>query len=201
MNRTLIAAFVLAIALPLTAHGAPPVYNYLDVGYAKASVSGLSGGAGYTLDGSYSINDQFFVAGRYGHNSFDDTGFGGVFTHGYILGGGFRTPVYRGKFPLDLVVRASLASDNVKELGASDTKNGYDAGLGLRFMMVPGIELYGFTDYDNVGLVSHYHAGGEVVTSAGVNYTLTNHVALGFSYVTSNRYSGKLLELKAEWQF
>lgn len=205
MKNALIAAIAL-FAFPVVSQAEtpasnPPTYNDLAVSYSKASLTGLSGGSGYEVSGSYALPDNFYVTGSYGHNSFDDTSIAGVFTHGYTIGGGYHLALYRGSFPADLVLRAGLASDSIKELSSEDTKNGYDVGVGIRFMMVPGIELYGFTDYNNVGLIGHYKASGEVVGTGGVNVDVTKSLALGVEYRSSNRLGGRDWLFTAKWHF
>lgn len=210
MNRIFIVAAALAVAMPLAANAAEPSYDYLGLGYSKASLSDNSGGNGYQLDGSYGFADNWFVAADYNHNSFNG-GFltGGFFTQAYTLTVGGHLPITDSA---DFVGRFSYANDHWKQgpstnlfpgfvVATSDTKSGYDLGFGIRAMVLDQLELNAFVDEDSAGLVSHDHDHSETIGSVGAMYNFTSELGLGVSYAHSTRDSASNWMLTGRWYF
>ncbi|MGH8378216.1 MAG: outer membrane beta-barrel protein [Gammaproteobacteria bacterium] len=210
MKKTFIVAAALLIAAPLASNAAAPNYNYLDLSYSKTTTDGFAGGKGYQLDGSYGFTDIWYVAGSYGHNSFNG-GFltGGFFTSDQTLTIGLHLPLTDS---LDFVGRVGYAEDHWKQgpstnlfpgfvVATSDTQDGYNVGFGIRAMLLDQLELNAFIDHDNVGLLSHDHNGSETVVSVGALYTITSDFGVGASYAHGSRNSTNNWMLTGRWYY
>ncbi|MDE2091227.1 MAG: porin family protein [Gammaproteobacteria bacterium] len=210
MKKILIIATTLAIIAPMAANADGPSYNDLYLGYSKSSIEGYSGGKGYTFGGSYEFYPNWFFAVDYGHNSYNG-GFqtGGFFTQDYTLAVGAHMPITDSA---DLVGRFGYANDHWKQgpstnlfpgftVATSETKTGYDLGVGIRAMVLDQLELNAFLDHNNAGLLSHDHNNSETTGSVGSVYNFTDQFALGLSYTRSNQLSSSNWMLTGRWYF
>ncbi|MGA9852491.1 MAG: outer membrane beta-barrel protein [Gammaproteobacteria bacterium] len=210
MKKLFIIAAALTIAAPLAANAAAPDYNYLDLSYSKTTTDGFAGGKGYQFDGSYGFSENWFVAGGYGHNSFNGGSLtGGFFTSDLTLTVGGHLALTDS---VDLVGRVGYAEDHWKQgpstnlfpgftVSTSDSQDGYDLGVGIRAMVIDQLELNVFIDHDNVGLLSHDHNKSESVATVGALYSFTSNFGLGASYARSNVDSTGNWMLTGRWYF
>lgn len=193
--------FGLSSLIP-AAHADNPSYSYVLVGPENTDSDNLGKGKGYALEGSDALNDNVFILGSYGDQSYSLAApLGGAFAHSYSLGAGYHIALNRDTMPLDLVGRLAFADDDLKLDSGSDTKSGYDVGIGLRAMIVSGIEFYGFTDHSSVASLSHDHSASENVYSAGVVWEFTKAFAVTAEYKASSLVGAKLVGLHARWQW
>ncbi len=228
MKNVVFVVAALVIAAPVAAGAAAPAYNYLDLSYsranlsndASAAISGLSGGNGYQLAGSYGITNSFFLGASYGHNNFNG-GFttaglppagspaGGFFVKYYALTLGGHLPITDS---VDFVGRVSYVSDSWRQgpsndifpglpVSSSATKTGYDLGVGLRAMLNDRLELSAFVDRDDAGLLGQNQNSVETIGSVGALYNFTRRYGLGVSYAHSNQDGGNNWMLTGRWYF
>jgi long-subunit fatty acid transport protein len=209
MQKVLILAAALVIA-PLAVQAAAPDYNYLDLGFSKASISTFSGGKGYQLDGSYSFANYWFVAASYGRNNFSGGALtGGFFTTDEVLTVGGHLALTDS---LDLVGRVAYASDRWKQgpstnlfpgfsVSTEDLQDGYAFGFGIRAMLLDQLELNAFIDRNNAGLMSHDHTRAETTASVGAMYKMTDDFGLGLSYARGTESDASNWMLTGRWYF
>ena len=186
MMKKIIPTMLAASAcfLSLTATASPLNYNYLD--------GGLYFGEGdeydfaYSIDGSYAVNEHFFVKGSYenveggkqvisdGINAFEAD----VSASQTKLGGGFIWPVGEST---DLTLGASWVRMGVEldALGFSHSSNadGYGIELGARHQFASGVEMFGNISNDHVEdfKQTYFELGGR--------YQFTDNLSGGLSYV------------------
>ncbi|MHB8425242.1 MAG: outer membrane beta-barrel protein [Gammaproteobacteria bacterium] len=228
MKNIVFVVATLMLAIPAAANAAAPGYNYLDLSYSRTSlnhdvsagINGMSGGNGYQLAGSYDITSSIFLGASYGHNNFNG-GFttaglppagspaGGFFVKYYMLTVGGHLPITGS---VDFVGRVSYADDSWQQgpsngifpglsVSSSETKTGYDVGVGLRAMMNDRLELNAFVDRDDVGLLGQNQNSVETIGSVGALYNFSRRYGLGVSYAHSNQGGGNNWMLTGRWYF
>lgn len=210
MRKFLTLAVGLLLVAPLAAQAAPPDYNNVDLGYAKGSTAGFSGGGGYQLAGSYAFDTYWYLAGSYTQNAFNG-GFltGGFFTRDETASVGVHFALTDS---MDIVAQAGYANDHWKQgpstnlfpgfvVSTSDNQDGYLFGFGLRALPTDQLELKVFVNQDNVGLLSHDHNRSETVGMVGAMYKLTESYGLGLSYARGNHNSASVWMLTGRWFF
>lgn len=131
-TSSLALAFVAFV--PFTAPAAGLSYSHVDLGYVSADAGGATVD-GISLDLSYRFSDPWY--GVLGYADVEDSST-------LRIGGGWRTPLRQD---FDLFVEAALLS--VEYGPFSD--DGFMAGVGLRAMVSPAVELNGRVDMVDVG--------------------------------------------------
>lgn len=158
------AMLLVAASLPVTASAADLDYTYADAAFSKANSEiedgffPFAGGQGYLLDGSFGLNQHWFLEGSYQRHNFHErvggfpTGFDFTATPKNLrLGGGFHTPVSDRVDFIAHLDYASAKTEMAPGLIPNVDDHGYVAGVGLRVQMTDALELDTGLDHDNVG--------------------------------------------------
>lgn len=187
----LIASFtaVAAVTMTTAAYADAPRYDFVDLSYQSLndpSGSQLSSDHAYGVDASYALTDNWLVAGNYGHESadFKPVGVNGTVSgNSYALGVGYRFPLSDS---VDLVPNLSYLSEHATVsatgfISNSQSDTGYDAGLELRAMVTPVVELDANVDHTTPG-----SAANQVGVAALYSFTRSFALGLGYAESTSN---------------
>ena len=192
MQKRNLLTFFAAASMAVSATAAyadAPRYDFVDLSYQSfndPSSSNLSSDHGYGLGASYAVTDNWLVAGNYGHENADfrPIGVNGTVSgNSYELGIGYRFPLSDS---VDLVPNLSYLSEHATAsapgfISNSQTDTGYDAGVELRAMVTPVVELDASVDHTTPGSASN-----EVGVAALYNFTQSFAVGLGYGVSTAN---------------
>jgi len=165
--RSILAILFFSFSVSVSAQGVN--YDYIQGSYGEMDLDpGGFDGDGFGLSASFGVADNFHLFGEY---QTADIGFG-VDLNLLELGGGYHTEISP-----NLNMYANLGYINVEldggGLGGGD-QDGLFVGLGLRGMVSDDVELYGGLDY-----IDFDESGGEVRSTAGFMFTLTDSVGVG----------------------
>ncbi len=203
---TLLAAA--AVTSATAAYADTPRYDFVDLSYQSISDppgtgSGIARGFefssdhAYGLDASYALTDNWVLGGGYSHENADVSYLnlaGTANGDSYELGIGYRFPLSDS---VDLVPSLSYLSEHASESfhgpSVSNSDSGYDAGVELRAMVTPVVELDANVDHTTPGFATN-----QVGVAALYNFTRSFAVGLGFAESTSNKQntSGWTLALR-----
>ncbi len=191
INMLLLIGGIVATATWTTASADTPRYDFADVlyqGINDPSGSGLSSDHVIGLDGSYAFTDKFVGLASYGHESvdFNSGGFNGTDSiNTFSVGVGYRIPLNDS---VDLFPNLSYLSEHgsasAPGFSNSVTDTGYDAGLMLRAMVTPQVELQASADHSSPG-----SATNSVGVAALYNFTPAFAVGIGYASAKSNGQS------------
>lgn len=178
------------------AYADTPRYDFADLSYQSiidppGTGSGLARGLefssdhAYGLDASYALTDNWVLGGSYSHENADAKFLnltGTTSGDSYEFGIGYRFPLSGS---VDLVPSLSYLSEHASESFDGDTisnsNNGYDAGVELRAMVTPVVELDANVDHTTPGFATN-----EVGVAALYDFTRSFAVGLGYAESTSN---------------
>ncbi len=204
--KTLGALVVFAAAVAAsTVYADSPNYDYLDLSYANfsdPSNSGLSSDHGYGLDGSYAFTSNIIGMASYGHEKADINAFGSSGTttgNDYSAGLGYRFALTDS---LDLVPNLSYVHTSQSldapglVLSDSGSNSGYDAGVLLRAMVTPAVELDANVDHSTPGSSSN-----DIGVAGLYNFTRSFAVGLGYDSITSQGQTGGSWSLALRFNF
>ncbi len=156
-------------------------YTYVELAYDETDfdVAGARNvdGDGFTLAGSFRINDDWHAFASYGN---DDLDFG-IHLHAWTIGAGYRYPV---RSNVDLYGRVLYIRRNANVPG-------HDDGLGLQFRararVNQRVELEGGVDYVDVGRTdtsltasARYHFTNQLSAAVGLTF-VGDHDGIGVS--------------------
>ena len=190
MLRSSLLVFLLAFAANAAAEGFD--YNYFELGYGTLEIDDIDvDGDGFSLGGSYAINDNVHVFAAYENAGLDF----GIDATTFGAGIGYNTELSP---TVDMIARASYQWAEVDAAGfGSVDDNGFGLGLGLRFAASDALEVDVDVDYVDFG-----DGGDDTSFGVGGYYSFTDAFALGLSgswsddtssYVLSGRfYFGRL---------
>ncbi len=204
--KTLGTLTALAAALTaLSAYADAPRYDFATLSYQTnndPSGSGLSSDHAYGIGLSYALTDNIIGAASYGHEKADVNAFGSTGTtsgNSYEVGLGYRFPLTDS---LDLVPNLSYVhtSQSLDAPGLvltnSGSNSGYDAGVLLRAMVTPAVELEASVDHTTPGSSSN-----TVGVGALYNFTRSFAVGLGYSSSTSGGQTSNGWSLALRYYF
>lgn len=185
MSRTLLLVVLLGVSGAGFAQTFD--YNYIEGYYGQVDFDDLGiDGDGLGVGGSFAVADSFHVFGGY---SMIDLDFG-VDADELSLGIGYNTPI---SDVVDVVARLAYvrAEIDIPGFGSLD-EDGYGAGIGLRGMATPQLELNGDITYVDLGSGS-----GDTSFGAGFLYHFSDAFGAGLSGnwdddATSYQLNGRL---------
>ena len=173
MLRSVLFTALIAFSASAGAQGFD--YNYFSVGYQRMNLDdGFIDvdGDGFGVDGSFAINDSFFIFGAYGMGEFSEQG-QSVDVDTLSLGIGWHTPLTER---VDFVTGVSYEYIELSASGfGSADENGYGLGVGLRFQASEAIELTGGINYVDYG------DGDDTGFGVGMLYGISENVDIGVS--------------------
>lgn len=146
-------------------------YNYVEGYYGQIDFDDIGvDGDGFGLAGSFALSDSFHAFGSYSTADLDF----GVDVNEFSLGVGYNTPI---SDVVDVVARLAYVSAEVEASGfGSVDEDGYGAGIGLRGMATPQLELNGDITYVDLGSGS-----GDTSFGAGFLYHFSEAFGAGLS--------------------
>ncbi|MFI4968520.1 MAG: outer membrane beta-barrel protein [Gammaproteobacteria bacterium] len=189
-----------AMAVSATAAcAAAPRYDFAGLSYQfinHPAGSDVSTDEAFGISGSYVLTDNWVLGGNYSHENadliFNDEKVSG---NSYELGVGYRFPLMDS---VDLVPTLSYLSDHATASGPglvtnSSTDTGYDAGVELRAMITPVVELDFDVDHTTLGPASN-----QVGVAVLYNFAPSFAVGLGYAESSANgqNTSGVTLALR-----
>ena len=167
-------AIALLASLSLATHAADFNYSYGQLGYETGDVDG------FVLTGSFDINKDIFIIGRFVDATNDDTGVDIDYSE-LSIGAGYHMPIQKD---LDAVFTVSLSDVEVGTV--SDT--GVLLTAGVRFNLNESVELAGGAFYNSAFDID-FGVQGEVryninkTMSAGLNFTSSDAIdGLGLNF-------------------
>jgi len=165
MKKSIVFALVLLSSGSLTASKAfaePAVsYSYGQLSYVSQNLDDFDCTQdGLAVEGSYAVNNEFFVVG-----SFADVSGGGCGSSTYSAGAGYRIA-----YTEDLSLYASLAIENTS-VDFGDSESGLIVSVGGRGYVMENLEA-------RVSLSRHSSFNGSTVLSGGVNYWFDQQFAV-----------------------
>ena len=173
MLRSILVTALIAFSASAGALGFD--YNYFSVGYQRLNLDdGFIDvdGDGFGVDGSFAINENFFIFGSYGMGEFEEQGIT-VDVDTLSAGIGWHTPLTD---KVDFVTGLSYEYVDVGASGfGSVDENGYGLGVGLRFQASEAIELNGGINYIDYG------DGDDTGFGVGLLYGVSENVDIGVS--------------------
>lgn len=173
MLRSVLFTALIAFSASAGAQGFD--YNYFSVGYQRLNLDdGFIDvdGDGFGVDGSFAINENFFIFGSYGMGEFEEQGIT-VDVDTLSAGIGWHTPLTD---KVDFVTGLSYEYVDVGASGfGSVDENGYGLGVGLRFQASEAIELNGGINYIDYG------DGDDTGFGVGLLYGVSENVDIGVS--------------------
>ena len=173
MLRSVLITTLLVFSASASAQGFD--YNYFSVGYQRMELdTGLGDvdGDGFGVDGSFAINDNWFIFGAYGMGEFEEQGVT-LDVDTLSAGIGWHTPLSE---TVDFVTGLSYEYVDVGASGfGSADENGYGLGVGLRFQASEAIELNGGINYIDYG------DGDDTTFGVGLLYGVSESVDIGVS--------------------
>lgn len=176
-----------AVLAASSAYADAPRYDFGDLSYQTIndpSGSGYSSDHAYGLDGSYAFTNNIIGIASYSHASADISAFGFSGTtsgNSYSAGLGYRFPLTGS---IDLVPNLSYAhtSQSLNAPGLilanGGSNSGYDAGVLLRAMVTPTVELNASVDHSTPGSSSN-------TVGVAALYSFTHSFAVGLGYASS----------------
>jgi opacity protein-like surface antigen len=149
MLRKLLTSCLLS--LPLAANAAGISYNYVELNYIVDQKLDFGGGVdddgdGWNFNGSFALNDTFFVNGGYSDVTLDDTD---VDLSNLNLGIGARSAL-SDKVDMFGVLSYEDYEVDIPGFGSFD-EDGFGVAGGLRGLISDGLELNGQVKYTDVG--------------------------------------------------
>ena len=177
-------AFTAIGCAAFTAQAADINWTYLSAGYARASLDNIAGNDidlnGYQLSGSYSLSDNWYLHASYydvsGDLPFLDDIMGLEFdATEWQAGLGLRHAVSDN---IDMFFQAGYVRTEAGVQGfENDTLNGFQAGSGFRYQVLPELELSAALRY-NDGSDSDSSTYGDI----GMRYNITTIFDLYLNY-------------------
>ena len=167
-------AIALHASLSLATHAADFNYNYGQLGYETGDLEGL------VLTGSFEVNKDIFILGRYADTA-DDVPGGDVDYSELSIGAGYHMPVNKD---MDAVFTVSLADGEIDGpvLGAgSDT--GVLLTAGVRFNLNEKVELAGGAFYNST-------FDGDFGIQGEARYNINKTMSAGLSFISSDFLDG-----------
>ena len=173
MLRSVLFTALIAFSASASAQGFD--YNFFSVGYQRMNLDdGFIDvdGDGFGIDGSFAINDSFFIFAGYGMGEFEEQGVT-VDVDTLSAGIGWHTPLTER---VDFVTGLSYEYVEVGASGfGSVDENGYGLGVGLRFQASDAIELNTGINYVDYG------DGDDTGFGVGLLYGVSENIDIGVS--------------------
>ncbi len=173
MLRSVLLTALLAFSVSAGAQGFD--YNYFSVGYQRLNLDdGFFDvdGDGFGLNGSFAVNESFFVFAGYGMGEFEEQGIT-IDVDTLSAGIGWHTPLSE---QVDFVAGLSYEYVDVGASGfGSQDENGYGLGVGLRYQASDAIELNAGINYIDLG------DGDDTGFGVGLLYGVTENVDVGLT--------------------
>lgn len=164
MNKKIIAAVAVALALPVAAGAAETAFSYTygELGYTDMDSEGASAD-GLGLEGSFQFMEQVF-----GFASYEDLS--GDFDNSTLtVGAGYVHPLTAN---VDGVAKLALVNSDV----GFDDDTGFGLEFGVRAMVVPQVEVFGNFSY--VDIYEDSSTGFEL----GGRYWIQDNFGLSLAY-------------------
>jgi opacity protein-like surface antigen len=199
MKRATIAAAAALLALAGTAPAHALNYSYAEVDYERVDLDDIDVAfKGFGLSGSWLLNDDFYLRGRYSNSetsSFSEGGLDGRFSlEQFSAGLGWR----HGLAPqTDLNIGAAFERQRVKgrrDFGAfgSDSDNGFSVSAGLRHLLIPELELNAEVRYIDV-------IDDDTLLTVGALGHFTPNFAVRGSYTIGSDWKGFNIGLRLKF--
>lgn len=207
------AVAALLLAAPAFAAADPLDYTWVDAALSRNNINYAKGGNGYQLSGSYGFAGHFFVDASYAKNNYGDWIFGAyIFSSPTVenksrqLGAGVHFAV---SDTTDFVARLNLSRYSVDSGTQSFfhivSESGYDAGVGVRTLLSPQLELDVFLDHNTADfdLNGPFPSSGtpDNPLSAGLRWHITSAFYTGLAYESSGATGKRRTLLSAGWDF
>jgi hypothetical protein len=177
-NLALAITLSLFVSSGVFAHKSPephktPNFDYLQAGYAQFDI-GFMKLDGYHVEGSFSVNENIFVRGRYLNTSKDIDNISNELDM-TTVSIGYKLPVNK-----NTSYYAAISYEEISLGGGSDNESndGYGASLGSKSFINPQVELYGELNYIKIDDLNLSEIGYEF----GAQYYLNNHWSVGANY-------------------
>jgi hypothetical protein len=148
-------------------------YSFVEGSYTQIDIDELGDGDGFGFGGSYGLTDGVYLFGNFESGEVEvdlgaPLGSLDVDVDRFKVGFGFHAPLSDS---VDLVASAAYLDVDLSVI--DDT--GYEAGVGLRGMASPALELFGGISYADAGDI----IDGETSFSAGFLYYFSDAFAMG----------------------
>ena len=166
---SLIALFT---SLSISAQAAGFNYNYGQVGFETGDVEGLA------LTGSFDINKDIFVLGRYIDGDYEEGPFDLDYSE-FSIGAGYHMPLNQ---KTDAVFTLSFHSIEVEDF--DDT--GILVSAGVRHMISPQVELAGNIFHTTVDVDN----GGDTGFYGEARYNINSKMSAGLNFTSSETVDG-----------
>ena len=180
MLRSSLVILFLAFSASASAEGFD--YNFVFLGYGNADFDDFNAdGDGFTLGGSFAINDSLHAFAGYDAVDLSSNGFDIDATR-WNAGIGYNTSVADN---MDMFARLSYESIDFNPPGpGSVDDSGYGLGVGLRYAASDAVELNAAINYVDYG-----DLGDDTSLEVGGLYNFTDAFAVGVSAEFSNDVS------------
>jgi hypothetical protein len=177
------------VAVSANAVADGPDYSYIQGSYGQIEFDDFDvDGDGFGISGSAALTERFHLFGGY---TTADMG-AGVDLNQLEAGVGFNHPV---SDTVDVVLSLAYVSAEIDATGlGSVDDSGYGAGIGLRGMLTPVLEVNGDLQYVDFG-----DGGDDTGFGAGFLYSFTDQFAAGASGDWSGDFS--TYQLNARFRF
>jgi opacity protein-like surface antigen len=173
MLRSVLLTALLAFSASVSAEDFS--YNYFSAGYTRINLDDgfvdIDGDA-FGLNGSYEINESFYVFAGYGMGEFKEAGIT-VDLDSLSIGIGWHTPL---SDRVDLVTDLSYEYIDLSALGQSVDDNGFGLGVGLRFAATDNVELNAGINY-----VDFSDGGNDTGFGVGALFGVSDNIDIGLS--------------------
>ena len=173
MLRSVLLTALLAFSASVSAEDFS--YNYFGAGYTRINLDDgfvdIDGDA-FGLNGSYEINESFYVFAGYGMGEFEEAGVT-VDMDTLRAGIGWHTPL---SDQVDLVTDLSYEYIDLSAFGVSVDDNGFGLGVGLRFAATDNVELNAGINYVDFG-----DGGDDTGFGIGALFGVSDNIDIGLS--------------------
>ena len=173
MLRSVLLTALLAFSASVSAEDFS--YNYFGAGYTRINLDDgfvdIDGDA-FGLNGSYEINESFYVFAGYGMGEFEEAGVT-VDMDTLRAGIGWHTPL---SDRVDLVTDLSYEYIDLSAFGVSVDDNGFGLGVGLRFAATDNVELNAGINYVDFG-----DGGDDTGFGIGALFGVSDNIDIGLS--------------------
>lgn len=202
-NPLLITAVLMTTPFAALADAPNQSYTFLEGGYANDDVEGSADvggtplsfdgdGDGFFIGGSFNLLPNFFVFGRYKETDLDfDVRLGGASASGdadlerITAGVGAALPLNQ---VLDLTGNIAYEDFEIDGEGTSASDDGISGDVGLRWALLPQLELNGSIGYIDVGDAFEDDGDAEFTFNVGGLFKFTPNLAAVAEYESIDEF-------------
>lgn len=176
-KHALLYTGIMTFLLPGIATAEQPSYSYIQAGYAEMELDDTDlEPSGYFLNGSYELNEHWFVHGGY-IDVDESSGSIDVEANEFYAGVGYQHPLGKNSsihLALAYIEVEAEAENNLLNLSADEDDDAIGVSLGLRSNITSHIELNADINYADFDVSD----GDEVSLGIGLVWHVVNNVGL-----------------------